>query len=102
MLATFVPRKLLWVSGLAVSVSGSGETSTEVPGSVASCSSVAGRHEGEGLLRAEGSRELDRTPVASTTATPMHAATALSTTMRPILVMRSPRFDGLSSGGPRG
>ena len=33
--------------GLAVPVPGSGETSTSVPGSVAVCWSVAGRHEGE-------------------------------------------------------
>ncbi len=47
MSAALVPRKLICVFGLAVSLSGSGETSTSVPGRSALWSSVAGRQAGE-------------------------------------------------------
>ena len=83
---TGTPRKLICVYGFAVSVSGAGETSTFVPGKVAECSSVAGRHEGEAPLDAVVVPEPDRSRVGepSTMAAAAQASAATSRMMSPL------------------
>ena len=71
---TGVPRKLICVPGLAVLLSGAGETSTVVPSSAALWPSVAGRHAGEAPLGATAVCAPERLPVLRTTATTTHAS----------------------------
>src|ERR1019366_797476 len=83
---TFVelaPRKLIWVSGLAVSVSGAGETSMAVPGRLALGGSVAGRQAGEIRLacRVVPEPKTPRLGEPSTIAATAHASTTTSRTM---------------------
>src|SRR5271155_2056718 len=87
MSVTGSPRKLIWVRGPAVSVSGAGDTSTEVPGSVALCSSVAGRQVGEAPLGVITVWAEDSAPVPRTIATATQATAATSRTMYPFLLM---------------
>src|SRR3989440_3454692 len=98
MSVTGVPRKLICVLGLAVTVPGAGETSTPEPASSALWSSVAGRQEGEGPLGGTG-RAPDL-PVPSTIATVTHATAATSRTMYPFRLMCGcvPRRDTLRAG----
>src|ERR1700677_1216500 len=95
-LAALVPRKLICVSGLAVSVSGSGETSTFVSGSAALCAIDAGRHVGERALSvAVVCVREDPQPLRSA-ATVTPAMAAISREMYPLLLMAS--MDGHTAG----
>src|ERR1700733_976487 len=92
---TSMPRKLIWVSGLAVSVPGSGETSTSVPGRLALCSIVVGKHEGELAFALVLVWVLEDPQAAITTATAT-TATATSRTMYPFLLICA--WDGPTVG----
>src|ERR1700691_1989425 len=99
MSAALAPRKLIWVAGLALSASGSGETSMSVPARRATCSSVFGRHDGETLLAArltlEPEMPREREPVA--VAATIHASTATSRTMYRVCIW----IEGPEPGAPR-
>src|SRR5450631_19070 len=92
MFLTLMPRKLIWVCGLAVSLSGVGETSTVVPASAALRSSDCERQAGEGPLGGIVELALEEPPpVPSLTATAIHATSATSRTMYPyLLIVRAP------------
>src|SRR5271165_137772 len=87
MSVTGMPRKLICVLGLALPVSGAGETSRLVPARVAACSSVLGRHAGEAPLGGTTVRAPEGLPVARTIATAIHAIAAISRTMYPFLLI---------------
>ena len=78
---TDVPLKLICVRGLAVSVSGAGDTSTLAPASLATWFSVAGRHAGEAPLGGTIVCAPEKLPVPSTMATTSQLEAATSRAM---------------------
>src|SRR5580693_4300285 len=86
MFAELVPRKLICVRGLAVSVPGSGETSTSVPGRLALCASVEGRHDGE-IVLAVRPPKMPRLGEPLAIAATIHPRTATRRTMYPFRLM---------------
>src|SRR5271166_2413643 len=89
MFAAGVPRKLICVCGLAVSVPGSGETSTSVPARLALCASVEGRQVGEIVLavRSALAPNIPRLGEPLAIAATIHPRTATRRTMYPFRLM---------------
>jgi len=89
MFAAGAPRKLICVSGLAVSVPGSGETSTSVPARLALCASVEGRQDGETALAASFALapNMPRLGEPLAIAATIHPRTATRRTMYPFRLM---------------
>src|ERR1700746_3619660 len=81
MLVTGVPRKLICVASLALSLDGAGETVTFVPGSRELPFSCAGRHAGDAPLGGTTVCAPEMLPVANRIATAIHADAATPNTM---------------------